>query len=200
MVLTPMQYKDFIWPHNPKTYTIRYERQVAVHKIPFGRYATQDLGLTRRVMTGEGEFFGEKAYDTFKKLASLFYQGGTGVLIHPVWQTSMAYFVRLSLTQEPRQDYVRYSFTFWEDYDKYDQSLSQKKANQPASSAASASASAASAAVPASGTGSYYVVVKGDTLWGIAQKHGTTLARLMELNPAIKNPNVVQVGQRVRVR
>ena len=85
MELTPMQYKGYVWTHNPRTYTIRYQRQVAVHKIPFGRYTMQDLGLTRRVMTGEGEFFGPKAYEEFKKLSSVFYEGGPGTLIHPVW-------------------------------------------------------------------------------------------------------------------
>ena len=73
-----MQYKDYIWPHNPRTYTISYERKVAVHKVPFGRYAMQDLGLGRRVMRGEGEFYGEGAYEEFKKLASVFYHGGPG--------------------------------------------------------------------------------------------------------------------------
>ena len=27
MLLTPMRYKDYIWPHNPATYSITYERQ-----------------------------------------------------------------------------------------------------------------------------------------------------------------------------
>ena len=60
MELTPMQYKSYVWPHNPRTYTIQYVRKVAVHKVPFGRYAMQDLGLGRRVMKGEGEFYGSQ--------------------------------------------------------------------------------------------------------------------------------------------
>ena len=71
MALTPMQYKSYVWPHNPRTYRITYQRQVAVQKVPFGRYALQNLGLTRRVMEGEGEFFGPEAYDEFRKLASV---------------------------------------------------------------------------------------------------------------------------------
>lgn len=118
-----MQYKEYVWPHNPRTYTISYERKVAVHKVPFGRYAMQDLGLGRRVMRGEGEFYGEGAYEEFKKLASVFYYGGPGVLLHPVWQSANAYFVELSLAQEPRKDYVRYTFTFWEDDGRYSQKL-----------------------------------------------------------------------------
>lgn len=90
MLLTPMRYKDYIWPHNPTTYSITYERQVALHKVPFGRYYMQDLGQSCRVMRGEGVFYGEGAYDEFKKLATVFYGGGPGLLIHPVWQISNA--------------------------------------------------------------------------------------------------------------
>ncbi|MFQ7855197.1 MAG: hypothetical protein ACLRIS_08780 [Flavonifractor plautii] len=43
---------------------------------------------------------GEGAYGEFKKLATVFYAGGPGLLVHPVWQTSNAYFVELSLRQE----------------------------------------------------------------------------------------------------
>ena len=58
MLLTPMRYKDYVWPHNPATYSITYERQVALHKVPFGRYYMQDLGQSCRIMRGEGEFAG----------------------------------------------------------------------------------------------------------------------------------------------
>ena len=83
MNLAPMRYKDYVWPHNPETYTISFKRQVAVAKVPFGRYGMQDLGMSYRVMEGEGVFAGKGAYDEFKKLASVFYQGGPGLLIHP---------------------------------------------------------------------------------------------------------------------
>lgn len=189
MELTPMQYKGYVWPHNPRTYTIRYERRVAVHKIPFGRYAMQDLGLTRRVMTGEGVFYGPGAYDEFKKLASVFYQSGPGALVHPVWQSAKAYFVDLALAQEPRKDYVRYSFTFWEDVSGDRQSLTAPAAQSPAEGAAP----------PAPPGGQYHTVAAGDTLWGIAQRYGLTLAGLMRRNPQIKNPNVIRPGQSVRV-
>ena len=52
MLLTPMRYKDYVWPHNPATYSITYERQVALHKVPFGRYYMQDLGQSCRFMRG----------------------------------------------------------------------------------------------------------------------------------------------------
>lgn len=191
--LSPMRYKSFIWPHNPRTYTIEYERQVAVHKIPFGRYAMQDLGLGRRVMRGEGEFYGPSAYEDFKKLATVFYDGGPGTLLHPVWQSAQVYFVELALAQEPRRDYVRYTFTFWEDYDKYRQEL------VPVGQESSGQSGGSTPVTPAPEGAVYHTVVAGDTLWGIAQTYGVTMGEILVWNPQLKNPNVILPGQRLRV-
>ena len=184
MLLTPMRYKDYIWPHNPATYSITYERQIAVHKVPFGRYCMQDLGLGCRIMRGEGAFAGEGAYDAFKELATVFYGGGPGLLIHPVWQSSNAYFTALRLEQEPLPDYVRYSFQFQEKYDGYTEEL-QKLGG-------TASSQAEKKAQPVS-----HIVGGGDTLWGIALRYGVALSDLLSANPGIKNPNLIQVGQQV---
>ncbi len=185
MLLTPMRYKDYIWPHNPATYSITYERQIAVHKVPFGRHCMQDLGMGCRVMRGQGEFAGDGAYDEFKRLATVFYDGGPGLLIHPLWQISNAYFTNLKLEQEPLPDYVRYSFEFRERYDGY---------NEEMTAAGSGEASAQSAG---SGQENFCTVVSGDTLWGIAQRYDVALDDLLRVNPGIKNPNLVQVGDRV---
>ena len=88
MRLTPMRYKDYIWPSNPGSYRISFRRVVAEYKLPFGRSVTQDLGQVCRVLEGEGEFAGEGAYEEFKRLATVFYGGGAGVLVHPVWMTT----------------------------------------------------------------------------------------------------------------
>ena len=200
MNLAPMRYKDYVWPHNPETYTISFKRQVAVAKVPFGRYGMQDLGMSYRVMEGEGVFAGKGAYDEFKKLAAVFYQGGPGLLIHPVWQSANVYFVGLALAQEPKQDYVRYTFTFWEDESRYRQKLvpvGQKKTTGAVSKpAAPSSAGNGGAAAGAE----YHTVTQGETLWGIAQSRGMTLGQLLVWNPQLKNPNRISAGQRLRVK
>lgn len=43
-----------------------------------------------------------------------------------------------------------------------------------------------------------YIVVKGDTLSGIAKRYNTTVAKLAEAN-GIKNPNCIQVGQYLKI-
>ncbi len=83
MELRPMQYKGFVWPHNPRTYTITYDRQVAVHKVPFGRYAMQDLGMGHRVMRGRG-VCGAGGLYTFRPWPRCFTKAGPGTLLHPV--------------------------------------------------------------------------------------------------------------------
>jgi LysM domain-containing protein len=44
-----------------------------------------------------------------------------------------------------------------------------------------------------------YVVVSGDTLWGIATKEGVSLPALIKENPQIKNKNLIRVGQPIRI-
>lgn len=138
-----------------------------------------------------GEFYGPQAYEQFKKLASVFYAGGPGTLIHPVWQSTNVYFVGLSLAQEPRKDYVRYTFTFWEDYDGYQDCLAPYRKPQ-----AEVQENVQS---QESGDGVYHTVKQGETLWSISRAYGLTLGEMMTRNPQIKNPNVVQAGQKLRV-
>ena len=194
MILSPMRFKNFVWPHNPRVYSITFERKIAVHKIPFGEHYLQSLGQTRRVLKGEGEFVGKGAYDTFKALASVFYEETPGVLVHPVWMTTTAWFVGLELRQEPRRDYVAYSFEFWEVVLDSTTGLTSAAANSGGTVAGGGAAGGSAA-----GQGEWYTVAKGDTLWGLSQRYGVALDQIISLNPDIRNPNLIYVGQRVRI-
>lgn len=194
MNLTPMRYKSYTWPHNPRVYSIDFQRAVAAHKMPFGLYQFQDLGMGHRVMEGEGEFVGKGAYEEFQRLACVFYENGPGLLIHPLWQVANAYFVALRVEQEPRPDYVRYSFAFWEEDGGY-----TGLATRP-SGPAPAEPGGGGGPVQSAGQPAYHQVAKGDTLWALAGRYGLTLAELVALNPQIKNPNLIRVGEEVRVR
>lgn len=44
-----------------------------------------------------------------------------------------------------------------------------------------------------------YLVVKGDALGKIARKYHLTLQQLLSMNPQIKNPNLIRVGQKIVV-
>ena len=186
MNLSPMRFKTYTWPHNPRIYEITYERKIAVNKVPFGRYFMQDMGMTYRVLKGEGEFVGKGAYREFGKLANLFYQNSPGILIHPIWQSSNAYFVGLSLKQEPIEDYVSYTFEFWERYNGYNGTLALVQKGTTANSTTTGE--------------TVYIVKSGDTLWAIAKRYGLTLQELLNKNPQIKNPNLIHPGDTVYLK
>ena len=95
------------------------------------------------------------------------------------------------MEQAPRPDYVRYSFAFWEEYGLYNGLAVRTDGRTPA---------LGSGAVQVGSQAAYHRVVKGDSLWALAGRYGVSLAELVALNPQIKNPNLIQVGEEVRVR
>ena len=176
-----MRYKGFTWPNNPRTYTVSCERQTVVHKIPMGGFVVQELGRTCMVLRGEGEFFGPRAYERYLELMAVFRADGAGALLHPVWQCAEAWITQLRLTQEPREDYVAYSFEFCE--------------GSPADGTAQAAQSGVAA-----GTRRYHVMQSGQTLWHVCGSYGIGMPELLAMNPEIANPNSVTAGRRVRVQ
>ncbi len=106
-----LQYKDFLWPRNPRVYREAYSREP--------RYVTENkvqvfsgMGQMGLVISGEGAFCGSDALARFRELADLFADGTAGYLIHPVLGSRYCYFTALELTQEPAAGYVGYRFTF----------------------------------------------------------------------------------------
>lgn len=116
------------------------------------------------------------------------------MLVHPVWMTTTAWFAALELRQAPRRDYVAYSFEFWE---VIDGSGETKLVTRPVS-ASGGSVDESEAAE--TGEAQWHTVVQGDTLWELARRYGTELSRIVELNPSIRNPNLIHPGQKVRVK
>lgn len=106
-----LSYKTFVWPQNPHTYKEELARE-AQYRTQDGEAVYEGMGEVKRVITGSGAFYGEGAFDQFKKLAKLFESKTPGNLEHPVWGIRYCYFTGLEMTQEPREDYVSYRFTF----------------------------------------------------------------------------------------
>ena len=45
----------------------------------------------------------------------------------------------------------------------------------------------------------YYIVQEGDTLGEIAANYGTSIEALLQLNPSINDPDLIYVGQKIRI-
>lgn len=106
-----LSYKTFVWPQNPHTYEEKMSREP--------QYSTSDgvtyfegMGELKRIITGSGVFTGENAFAQFRTLADLMDSNQPGNLEHPIWGIRYCYFTGLELTQEPKENYVSYKFTF----------------------------------------------------------------------------------------
>jgi hypothetical protein len=176
-----MRFKNYVWPHNPRIYEIHYARHLACHKVPFGLTCCRTWGRTCRILRGSGAFAGPGAYEEFKRLATVFYDNRPGLLVHPLWQESNAYFVELSLREEPTENYVAYTFEFWESFDQYGNIT---EAGQPGYDTPKVN---------------YHVLRPDETFWTLAAQYGGAEA-LLKLNSWIRNPNTLRAGDRIRVR
>ena len=83
------------------------------------------------------------------------------------------------MEEEPTPDYVSYRFEFWED------GAAGEVTEIPVPEGPEQRPDAES------GGGRVHTVRKGETLWGIARKHGVGLTALIAANPQIKNPNLI---------
>lgn len=184
-----MRFKDYVWPHNPRVYEIEYRHDVVSHRVPFGTYTLQHMGREHRVLRGEGEFAGTGAYAEFKRLATVFYDTTPGVLVHPLWDTANAYFVALRLRQEPEENYVAYSFEFWECSDFYPAVITPGAA-PPAETEASAGESGAKTQV---------IIAQGMSLLQISRQYDVPVTDLLLMNPHIRNPNEILSAAAVRL-
>ena len=55
--MATMQFRDFTFPHNPQSITIRAGNRVVAHLCPGSREITQNLGQESRIVTCRGAFF-----------------------------------------------------------------------------------------------------------------------------------------------
>ena len=189
-MLGAMQYRDFVWPNNPSRFEVEYRRTLHSYKLPFSGYVVQNLGLQNKIIRGSGEFVGPEAYENFRRLAALFEENKGGKLIHPVWPTMLAYFAKLNLLQEPKEDHISYSFEFW-DYigSKFEDESSQMDETDygPGYSL---------------GVGIRFISAEaGDTLNKISARTGVSVAALLKYNPTITEASAtLAAGRLVRVR
>lgn len=105
-------YRTFSWPQNPDKLRHSYVREPVYTKDEEGNTVFSGMGPGKCVITGSGAFIGDAAYSSFRNLLALFEDGECGYFYDPTWGVYNAYLTGLELTQEPRSDYVAYTFEF----------------------------------------------------------------------------------------
>ncbi len=156
-----MSYKDYVFPVNPSVIKISHGRKIAKTNIPDGYDTVSDMGSSYRIISGEGEFFGEKCVDDFLALKAVMDKGGGGMLYLPSQKPVYAMFEELELIAEDCEGVIRYKFKFIESFEKH---FSERY---------------------------LYCYGNGcDCLWDISYKYGIHIDILTEFNPHIKRPDI----------
>ena len=89
-----MKYKNYTFPYNPKTTSMKCDRRYIKHKYPrLSGQELEDFGLDAMVITGKITFFSKQksngtvldAYNEYKKLYQVYKKKGVGTVSHPVF-------------------------------------------------------------------------------------------------------------------
>ena len=106
-----LSFKTFVWPNNPHTYR-EVTTRTPVYYTQDGETYFRGMSGLKRIISGSGVFYGEDAYDQYKKLQKLSEEINAGNLEHPIFGIRYCYLTLLEVLQEPKEDYVSYRFEF----------------------------------------------------------------------------------------
>lgn len=114
--MNKMKYKTFTFPNNPSTCRYSCDKTLIKHKYPeLAAVELEDMNIDAAIISCQGEFFGENAYDYWMKLNHVFKSKGVGDFYHPIYtDVTKGIMQKLESTLEPREDYVSYSFEIWQ--------------------------------------------------------------------------------------
>lgn len=105
-----LQLGDFIWPNDPETLRVTYLRKVDIEAAEDGLWTVTNVARMGRSFEGEGLFFGENAYESFRSLAQYLYSGEKVTLVHPQWTKANVLLTELEVTEECRKNVLHYRF------------------------------------------------------------------------------------------
>ena len=105
---------NFTWPNDPESLTVSYEQRAKSEIPEGGSWTVTRLGCTGRIFTGEGVFYGENAYTQFLSLAACLTSGQAVFFQHPHWPQAKVLMTELGVTEESRNNFLRYRFKLME--------------------------------------------------------------------------------------
>ncbi len=166
-----MSFKEYVFEQNPSMMTIAYNRNIVSRVMPNSKSDVQELGLKRRIISGEGTFFGEQCVEQSERLRTVFEQGGKGILYLPGQKPMVALFRSLEIRAVDMENVMEYRFVF----DECESDATEPKLRM------------------ALGDGK-------QCLWDFAYRYGVDIDDLMEWNDDILRPDeVIPCGKEVRL-
>lgn len=114
MHLMKMKYKNFEFPLNPSVIKVKHSRNIAENSIIDSDSAVYNISKNASVISGEGCFFGDKAFQYASELENLSKSSSPGWLFTPNGDCFNAYLKELTIKSDAKRNDVFYTFTFVE--------------------------------------------------------------------------------------
>lgn len=114
MATTKLRFQRYEFPCNPRTLSIKHERNLVQFCSPFAPTIVQDLGIKATIITGEGELYGDDVMGEYERMLTAFSDKNSGLLSIPGVKPIMASFNSLTITARPAPNLLYYSFKFTE--------------------------------------------------------------------------------------
>lgn len=114
--MTTMQFKDFIFRHNPERISVGDSRRIVSHFCPGAAEITQNLGQNARAVTCAGCFFGDNFSEALAQLLEFRQKsdGETGMLYLPGLPPFPAKLVELAFEATGDGRVIPYTMRFLE--------------------------------------------------------------------------------------
>lgn len=198
---TKLRYKEFTFPHNPSTTSFTCDKAYVKHKYPkISGAELEDFGTNAIVITGNGEFFGSKAYTYWSKLWAEFLKQGTGSISHPVFtNVSRGIMTKLTANLEARENYISYSFEIVADGQPKNTSYVSVVNTTKSTTVVSVDGKTTTTSNIIKHTvksGEYLIKICKD----YSKKYGVTVDwKLVASYNKLKNPELLSVGQKIYI-
>lgn len=160
-----------LW-YNPETFTITASRSLFRRSAPGLGEIVGETSVLAREVRGQGELFGDDAFERYVRLYREFLSGGEGLLQLPGLSPFPAFFTSLSLTGRAGSNSLSYAFAFCE----------KPKLHESAECETSAE---------------FGFLQEGDSLWDIAARYSMSVEQLQALNGTLSD---IQARGRVKLR
>ncbi|MCL2089110.1 MAG: hypothetical protein FWH14_06480 [Oscillospiraceae bacterium] len=114
MALPNMRFKTYTFPVNPKTISISSKRNIRSNLSPYMGEIVYDFGSGPRIITGEGAFHGDNAWQQYSELYFVYRASGHGLVTLPYGSTITCLFTSLKMTGSSGPNMIKYAFEFLE--------------------------------------------------------------------------------------
>ena len=165
---TQMKFGEYTFMHNPERLTVSNKLSGSTALMPYCGTRFEAVVLENSIITGKGIITGEDCFEKLILLLEALKRGEKRLLSISPFPAISTVLTSLEYTLTPKENEIDISFEFIS-------SSSPEKVGDEMPHSVNAK--------------------KDETLWDISYKYGIAIERLLQLNTAVKRPDILEKGQ-----